>query len=98
MLNILFFTGVQKPCDDNRDFAILRFHGGPPYEVQLHGHVNVFACLSHPLVCVYVQLLLYTAVSNKWSFSSHISLIICNVVHISYVSAETFANQTQNTM
>ena len=27
------FPPIQKPCQDNRDFAILRFHGGPPYEV-----------------------------------------------------------------
>ena len=24
---------LQTPCVDNKDFAILRFHGGPPYEV-----------------------------------------------------------------
>jgi hypothetical protein len=26
-------TYSLKPCQDNKDFAILRFHGGPPYEV-----------------------------------------------------------------
>ncbi|CAI8008449.1 Cactin [Geodia barretti] len=25
-------TYSLKPCQDNKDFAILRFHGGPPYE------------------------------------------------------------------
>ena len=30
-LTILF---SQTPCDDNKEFAILRFHAGPPYEVM----------------------------------------------------------------
>ena len=33
-MNVICTTSVQKPCEDNKDFAILRFHGGPPYEVH----------------------------------------------------------------
>jgi len=25
---------LQTPCADNKDFAILRFHAGPPYDIN----------------------------------------------------------------
>ena len=25
----------QTVCEDNRDFSILKFHAGPPYEVRI---------------------------------------------------------------
>ena len=29
-----YFNFFQTPIDDNKDFAVLKFHAGPPYEVS----------------------------------------------------------------
>lgn len=31
-INNFFFSHSQTPCPENKDFAVLRFHSGPPYE------------------------------------------------------------------
>ena len=30
----IFIFSLQTPIEDNKDFAILKFHAGPPYEVR----------------------------------------------------------------
>lgn len=32
LLTSAFPFAPQTPCNDNKDFALLRFHAGPPYE------------------------------------------------------------------
>ena len=45
----------QTPCDDNKDFAILKFHAGPPYEVSCIPVLNkmaLYICNAQSNLCV----------------------------------------------
>lgn len=59
----------QTPCEDNKDFALLRFHGGPPYEV-IDTHIQC--------TCTYIHILGDLQADYMYMYTyMYISVVMC---------------------
>ena len=59
----------QTPCEDNKDFALLRFHGGPPYEV-IDTHIQC--------TCTYIHILGDLQADYMFMYTyMYISVVMC---------------------
>ena len=67
----------QDSCNDsNTDFAILRFHAGPPYEVSLYDHFTVSQSYTYAHTHTYVR------TSRVYIFSLYYPLFLTLFVHL----------------